>query len=430
MPPSMQQRKRIREKQKDSRGRIKTKQEEEKRQRGLQSGNLIESGMDDPFIQDQLAREAKAERNKPGVPDKIKQGVTYAAGVPLGAAAGLTAETGSALLDALGSGKDAVVDKFRDITKDKVKSEDLPQFDAPALEPSSNNTADIKEAVSKLSKPQQNIVSRTMQGSSPFRSSAGFPGTDSYKTPNTNDYGALFEALAPEKSSETIQPTKAVSNVSKPAIKSEAPIEDVDSGASDGSKDYWNEQFDRLAAMEPEDIEAVEAVEEIMEDDAPELMAQDMNRPVDEEEFAEFMANPPEFMRPASNLLADLDVYVDDEGKTRVRESIDKIASEQSTPQMAEGPATLSSLFANLFDPVSKAIEDLYTKSRLSNSSAEKYEIMDEIEDLQKLQGPERTERYSGPGATRSMGERRDKTSDRNVPQRILNQMRAAQMRR
>ena len=389
MPPSMQQRRRIREKQKDSRGRIKTKQEEEKRQRGLQSGNLIEPGMDDPFIQAQLASEAEAERNKPTVPDKVKQCVTYAAGVPLGSAAGLTAGAGSALLDALGAGKAAFVDKFRDLTKDKVKSENLPQFDAPPLEPSSNNTADIKEAVSKLPKSQQNMVSSIMQGSSPFRSSEGFPGTSSYKTPNTSDYGALFEALDPEKSSETIQPTKAASKAPKPVIETEAPIEDVDSGESDDSKEYWNELFDKYEAMEPQ-------VEEIIADD-PELMEQDINRPVDEKEFAEFMANRPEFMRPASNLLDDFDVYVDDDGKTRVRESIDKIASEKGTPQMGEGPATFSSFMANLFDPVSKQIEDLYTKFRLAGTSAEKYDAMDEIADLQKKQSLERSETQMQP---------------------------------
>jgi len=193
----------------------------------------------------------------------------------------------------------------------------------------------------------------------------------------------------------------------KDLLGSQDDEEEVDTSAE--SKAYWNEKFDELADMEPEP---------------------DMNRPVDEGEFAEFMENRPEFMIPAGDPLSDFNVYVDDDGKTRVRESIDKIAGEQVTPQMASGPATLSTLFANLFDPVSKAIEDLYTKSRLSNSQAEKYEIMDEIEDLQKLQGPERAERYSGPGATRRLGERRDKTSDRNVPQRILNQMRAAQMRK
>jgi hypothetical protein len=143
--------------------------------------------------------------------------------------------------------------------------------------------------------------------------------------------------------------------------------EEVDTSAE--SKAYWNEKFDELAAMEPE---------------------QDMNRSVDEKEFAEFMENRPEFMIPAGNPLADFEVYVDDDGKTRVRESMEKIASSKPTPQMEAGPPTFSSFMANLFDPVSKQIEDLYTKFRLAGTSAEKYEVMDAIEDLQNKQSLDR----------------------------------------
>ena len=191
MPPSMQQRRRIREKNKASRERIKARQAAEKGQTAEQ-------------LDREVAIYGTNKKDKPSVPERVRQGVTYAAGVPLGSAAGLTAEAGSALLDALGAGKDAVVDKFRDLTKDKVKSEDLPKFDAPPLEPSSNNTADIKEAVSKLPKPQQNMVARVMQESM-GGSSASFPGTEGYQTPSISDYGALYEALEPEASSEAIK---------------------------------------------------------------------------------------------------------------------------------------------------------------------------------------------------------------------------------
>ena len=189
------------------------------------------------------------------------------------------------------------------------------------------------------------------------------------------------EVLAPENSSETIQTV----------IKDEAPIED-DSDTSAESKAYWNELFDRYEAMEPQPDE----VEEIIADD-PELIDQDMNRPVDEEEFAEFMENRPEFMIPAGNPLADFEVYVDDDGKTRVRESMEKIASSKPTPQMEAGPPTFSSFMANLFDPVSKQIEDLYTKFRLAGTSAEKYEVMDAIEDLQNKQSLDRARTQTQP---------------------------------
>tara|TARA_Y100000361_G_scaffold24204_1_gene19275 strand:- start:1508 stop:2632 length:1125 start_codon:yes stop_codon:yes gene_type:complete len=184
------------------------------------------------------------------------------------------------------------------------------------------------------------------------------------------------EVLAPENSSETIQTV----------IKDEAPIED-DSDTSAESKAYWNELFDRYEAMESQPDEVKEVVEKIIADD-PELIDQDMT--VDEEEFAEFMENRPEFMIPAGNPLADFDVYIDDEGKTRVRESMEKIASSKPTPQMEAGSPTFSSFMANLFDPVSKQIEDLYTKFRLAGTSAEKYEVMDAIEDLQNKQSLDR----------------------------------------
>jgi len=194
--------------------------------------------------------------------------------------------------------------------------------------------------------------------------------------------------------------------------------------------DEYNELV-RSGEIEVPPVTIVGEGSEAMEPEE-EITALDMNeydRPVDEKEFAEFMENRPEFMMPVGNPLADFDVYTDDEGKTRVRDSELKRLSEKPIPQMKAGPPTLSSFFANLFDPVSKAIEDLYTKSRLSGSQSEKYEIMDQIEDLQKLQDAERAERYSGPGATRRLKERRDRVSDRNVPQRILQQMRASQIK-
>ena len=435
MPPSMQQRKRIREKQS---GSAKRRKENEDRLLRMDEGTLIEPGMEDEFIQNQLAKEAQEIKDRPDLAEKVESGTKWAAGVPASKVTSGAVKAGGALMDALGGAKDAVVGKVKDLTADSLELEDLPKFDAPEREfdPTASGVA---KRLAALPKSQQNLYGSVLSnliGSQTPRSWMGLrevPGADKAIPRQSKDYGSLYDALDSNNSSETIEPAKTTPPIKEtekiqPVIEDETPIED-DSDASAESKAYWNELFDRYEAMESQPDEVEKAVEEIIADD-PELMDQDIDRPVDEKEFAEFMENRPEFMMPASDPLADFDVYVDDEGKTRVRESMEKAASSKPTPQMGEGPATFSSFMANLFDPVSKAIEDLYTKSRLSNSQAEKYEIMDQIEDLQKLQGPERAERYSGPGATRRLGERRDKTSDRNVPQRILNQMRAAQMRK
>ena len=204
-----------RRRRRDERNRQK---EEEDRLLRMDEGTLIEPGMDDPFIQDQIRREVEEIKNRPDLADKVEDKATWAGGVPVGKVAGGAVKAGSALLGALGAGKDALVNKVKDIKDggypELGELEDIDIGDRPAPQP--RYFPDRKADFEALSTPQKNmaknIMRQAMQGDqSPF---AGI-----VSTPPTKDYGSLYDVLAPEQSSDTIKSddkTEAKTDAKKP----------------------------------------------------------------------------------------------------------------------------------------------------------------------------------------------------------------------